>query len=158
MPGSSGVTCSGVCDDATSARMRTPGGRGPRALAWHGPEDPGDWQAVPRTFREGHTETWYAADARLGWWGPDGFTCLVVATADPATLPDKATWYLAANLPRPGGPREADSVHPAASLAEVVRSYGIPHWTEQSGSVKHQAEPRPRCRGLTARTRPKARP
>jgi hypothetical protein len=50
--------------------------------------------------------------ATLGWWGPDGFTRLVVATADPATLPDKATWYLATNLPRPGSPREAASAHP----------------------------------------------
>jgi len=86
---------------------------------------------VTRTFRDGHTETWWAADARLGWWGPDGFTRLVVATADPGTLPDKATWYLATNLPRPGGPREADSPHPAASLAEITRIYGIRHWTEQ---------------------------
>src|SRR5213595_4162399 len=52
-----------------------------RALAWHGPGDPGDWQAVTRTFRDSHTERWFAADARLGWWGPDGFTRLVVATA-----------------------------------------------------------------------------
>ena len=57
---------------------------------------------------------------------------LVVATADPGTLPDKATWYLATNLPRPGGPREADSVHPAADLAEITRIYGIRHWIEQS--------------------------
>ncbi len=56
----------------------------------------------------------------------------MVATADPATLPGKATWYLATNLPRPGGPREADSVHPAADLAEITRIYGIRHWTEQS--------------------------
>jgi len=55
----------------------------------------------------------------------------VVATADPGTLPDRATWYLATNLPRLGGPREAGSVHPAASLAEIVRIYGIRHWTEQ---------------------------
>jgi len=103
-----------------------------RALAWDGPEDPGDWTPVTRTFRDGRTETWRAADATLGWWGPDGFTRLVVATADPGTLPDKATWYLATNLPCPGGPREADSPHPAASLAEVVRIYGIRHWTEQS--------------------------
>ena len=34
---------------------------------------------------------------------------LVVATADPGTLPDKATWYLVTNLARPGGPREAGS-------------------------------------------------
>jgi hypothetical protein len=103
-----------------------------RALAWHGPDDPGDWQAVTRAFRDGRTETWYAADAALGWWGPDGARRLVVATADPATLPDKATWYLVTNLPRPGSPRQAGSPHPAASLAEVVRIYGIRHWIEQS--------------------------
>jgi hypothetical protein len=102
-----------------------------RALAWGGPEDPGDWQPVTRAFRDGHTETWQAADATLGWWGPDGTTRLVVATADPGTLPDKATWYLAANLPRPGGPREAGSPHRAADLAEIVRIYGIRHWIEQ---------------------------
>ena len=103
-----------------------------RDLAWDGPDDPGDWHPVTRTFRDGHTETWWAADAALGWWGPDGARRLVVATADPGTLPDKATWYLVTNLPRPGGPREADSDHPAASLAEIVRIYGIRHWIEQS--------------------------
>ena len=102
-----------------------------RALAWDGPEDPGDWPAVTRTFRDGHAETWWAADATLGGWGPDGVRRLVVATADPGTLPDKATWYLVTNLPRPGGPREPDSPHPAASLAEIVRIYGIRHWIEQ---------------------------
>jgi hypothetical protein len=102
-----------------------------RALAWHGPDDPGDWQAVTRTFRDRHTERWFAADATLGWWGPDGARRLVVATADPAALPPKATWYLVTNLPRPGGPREAGSPHPAASLAEIVRIYGIRHWIEQ---------------------------
>jgi hypothetical protein len=102
-----------------------------RALAWGGPEDPGDWQPVVRTFRDGHAETWWAADATLGWWGPDGARRLVVATADPGALPDKATWYLVTNLPRPGGPREEDSPHPAASLAEVVRIYGIRPWVEQ---------------------------
>ena len=102
-----------------------------RALTWDGLDDPGDWQAVTRAFRGGRTETWFAADASLGWWGPDGARRLVVATADPGTLPDKATWYLVTNLPRPGGPRETDSPHPAADLAEVVRIYGIRHWTEQ---------------------------
>src|SRR5438093_45009 len=102
-----------------------------RDLAWGGPDQPGDWVAVTRTFRDEHTQTWWAADACLGWWGPDGATRLVVATADPATLPEKATWYLATNLPRPGGPREADSPHPAASLAEITRIYGIRHWAEQ---------------------------
>src|SRR5438477_7808962 len=102
-----------------------------RALAWDGPEDPGDWRPVTRTFRDGHAQTWWAAGASLGWWGPDGARRLVAVTADPAALPDKATWYLATNLPRPGGPREADSDHPAAGLAEITRLYGIRHWTEQ---------------------------
>ena len=39
-----------------------------RALAWNGPDDPGDWHPVVRTFRDGHTETWYAADATPGAW------------------------------------------------------------------------------------------
>jgi DDE superfamily endonuclease len=102
-----------------------------RALAWDGPEDPGDWTAVVRTFRDGHAETWWAADATLGGWGPDGVRRLAVATADPGTLPDKATWYLVTNLPRPGGPREPGSPHPAAGLAEIVRLYSIRNWIEQ---------------------------
>jgi hypothetical protein len=102
-----------------------------RALSWGGPDDPGDWTAVRRTFRDGHAETWWAADAKLGGWGPDGVRRLVVATADPAALPDKATWYLVTNLPRPAGPRQQDSPHPAADLAEIVRLYGIRNWIEQ---------------------------
>jgi hypothetical protein len=57
-----------------------------RRLAWNRPDDPGDWHAVTRTLRDGHTETWRAADATIGWWGPDGARRLVVATTDPATL------------------------------------------------------------------------
>src|SRR5690242_11801822 len=34
-----------------------------RELAWGGPEDPGDWTAVTRTFRDGHAGTWWAAPA-----------------------------------------------------------------------------------------------
>jgi SRSO17 transposase len=103
-----------------------------RALAWGGPDAPGDWTPVRRTFRDGHTETWWAAEARLAGWGPDAPTRLVVATTDPHTLPDKATWYLATNLPRPGGPRAATSPHPVADLAEIVRLYGLRIWVEQS--------------------------
>lgn len=102
-----------------------------RELAWGGPGEPGDWQPVTRLFRDGHAETWYAAEATLGWWGPDGTRRLVVATADPGTLPAKATWYLVTNLARPGGPREEESPWPAADLAEVTRIYGIRHWIEQ---------------------------
>ncbi|MBS2546928.1 transposase [Catenulispora sp. NL8] len=58
-----------------------------RILTFTSEEEPGDWTPVTCTFHDGHTETWWAADARLGFWGPDGTTRLVVATADPATLP-----------------------------------------------------------------------
>jgi hypothetical protein len=74
-----------------------------------------------RAFRDGHAETWWAADATLGWSGPDGARRLVAATADPATLPGKATWYLVTNLPRPGGPRKAGSPHPAAERGPARR-------------------------------------
>ena len=103
-----------------------------RALTWTDSESPGDWTPVERTFRDGHTETWWAADASLGFWGPDGNVRLVVATTDPATLPTQSTWYLATDLPRPGSRRTADSSEPPADLAEVVRIYGIRHWIEQS--------------------------
>ncbi|WP_432190431.1 IS701 family transposase [Streptomyces sp. Tue6028] len=103
-----------------------------RLLTWQDAEHPGDWSRIERTFRDGHTATWWAAEASLGWWGPDGNVRLVVATADPATLPAKATWYLATDLPRPGSPRVAESPYPPAALAEIVRIYGLRHWVEQS--------------------------
>ncbi|MFE2869873.1 hypothetical protein [Embleya sp. NPDC059259] len=103
-----------------------------RELSWGGPRDPGDWNAVIRTFRDGHTETWWAADATPGWWGPDGTTRPVVATADPVMLPSKATWYFVTNLPRPGGSREDEAPYPAADPDEIVRIHGIRHWIEQS--------------------------
>jgi len=111
-----------------TARMRTPRWTRPGPCPGTGPRIPATGKPVARAFRDGHTETWWAADAALGWWGPDGTNRLVVTTADPGTLPGKATWYLATNLPRPGGPREAASAHPPADLAEVTRIYGIRHW------------------------------
>ena len=56
-------------------------------LGWHGPSRPGQWRRVIRRFRDGHTETWWAADAQLGGWGPDRRLRLVVATTDPGSLP-----------------------------------------------------------------------
>ncbi len=69
-----------------------------RQLTWNGPDDPGDWTAVTRAFRDGHTATGWVAEARLGWWGPDGNTRLVVATTDPARLPDASTWRFMQNF------------------------------------------------------------
>ncbi|MEV0280138.1 transposase [Streptomyces sp. NPDC050610] len=103
-----------------------------RALTGTDPDHPGDWTPVERRFRDGHTETWWAADARLGGYGPDSPCRLVVATTDPGLLPGKATWYLATNLPHPDAPHATTSTHPPADLAEVVRVYGLRPWIEQS--------------------------
>lgn len=102
-----------------------------KAAGWCDAEHPGAWRPVTRTFHDGHTEAWWAVDARLGFWQPDGEIRLVVATTDPATLPERSTWYLVTNRPRPGSPLAATSPLPAADLAEVVRCYGLRTWVEQ---------------------------
>jgi DDE superfamily endonuclease len=95
-------------------------------LGWRGPNRPGQWRRIQRRFRDGHTETWWAADAQLGGWGPDRRLRLVVATTDPARLPGHSSWYLLTNLPRPSSRRGQQ-----ADLAEVVRLYGLRNWVEQ---------------------------
>jgi hypothetical protein len=102
-----------------------------QALRWDSPAAPGDWTRVVRRFRDGHEEVWWAAEATLGPWGPDGRHRLVVATTDPATLPALSTWYLLTNLPRPDSPCAAASPLAPADLAEVVRLYGLRLWVEQ---------------------------
>jgi hypothetical protein len=97
-----------------------------RELGWGGPGRPGAWRRVTRRFRDGHAETWWAADARLGGWGPDRHHRLVVATTDPARLPKLTTWYLLCNLARPAGRRAQQ-----AQLAEIVATYGLRNWVEQ---------------------------
>jgi SRSO17 transposase len=88
---------------------------------WSSKEQPGAWQPVIRHFRDGHTTTWWALEGIAGPYGPHHPRRLVIATPDPATLPEAATWYLATTLPA----SEAD-------LAEVVRLYGLRIWVEQA--------------------------
>ena len=102
------------------------------SLAWTSPEEPGDWTAVERCFRDGHTERWWAADLRLAGYGPDQTTRLIAATTDPQRLPAPSTCYVLTNLPHPASPRAADSPLAPADLAEVVRLYGLRQWIEQS--------------------------
>jgi SRSO17 transposase len=102
-----------------------------RRGGWHDAEHPGAWQPVVRRFHDGHTERWWAADLRLGLWQPDGAIRFVVATTDPKALPDRSTWYLVTNRPRPGGPQVAQCPLSPADLAEVVRCYGLRTWVEQ---------------------------
>ncbi len=84
-------------------------------LGWRGPARPGQWRRIQRRFRDGHTQTWWAADAVLGGWGPQGRHRLVVATTDPERLPAMstgtccATWLAppAAAPSRPSLPRSS---------------------------------------------------
>ena len=61
-----------------------------------------------------------------------------MATTDPEELTDKATWYLATNLPHPDSKRATESELEAANLAEIIRLYELGMWVEQSyKQVKH---------------------
>jgi len=94
---------------------------------WVSPEQPGAWVPVERTFRDGHTTIWWALEGEAGPYGPERARRLVIATVDPATLPEPATWYLATTLPLA-----------AADLTEIVRLYGLRNWVEQQYKhVKH---------------------
>ena len=88
---------------------------------WLSPQQPGLWVAVHRSFRDGHTETWWALEGIAGPYGPARSRRLVIATPDPATLPEATTWYLTTTLPLA-----------EAELAEVVRCYGLRMWVEQA--------------------------
>jgi hypothetical protein len=102
-----------------------------RELRWGGHDDPGDWTPVVRRFRDGHEETWWAADLVYGPYGPDKPRRAVVATTDPATLPPLTTWYLATNLPHPDAPHAHGAPFAPADLTEIVRLYGLRNWVEQ---------------------------
>jgi SRSO17 transposase len=97
------------------------------AMPFTSPSRPGRWHRVLRSYRDGHTETWWAAEIAYGCYGPNHARRMIVATTDPNTLPALTTWYLATNLPR----RARHGVHRPASLAEVVRLYGLRGWIEQ---------------------------
>jgi hypothetical protein len=103
-----------------------------RTASWVGPDAPGDWQPVVRAFRDGHTETWWALEVQVGPYGPQRRQRAVVATTDPATLPEHATWYLLTNLPAPNTARAQEVALPVADLSEVVRLYALRNWVEQS--------------------------
>ena len=102
------------------------------AADWAGADTPGDWQPVVRTFRGGHTATWWALEVRVGPYGPDKRRRVVIATTDPATLPEHTTWYLVTNLPAPDTAHPPATALPVADIAEVVRLYGLRNWVEQS--------------------------
>lgn len=93
---------------------------------------PGAWQKVTRRFRDGHQEAWWVLEGAAGPYGPTKGQRLVIVTTDPLTLPELNTWYLVTNLPTPEQEQVRNHSLPAASLAEVVRLYGLRVWVEQS--------------------------
>ncbi len=106
--------------------------------AWEDERHPGDWVKVIRRFKDGHQQEWWALEVDVGPYGPQRDRRSVVATTDPKELPDKATWYLATNLPHPDSQRATESELEAANLAEIIRLYGLRMWVEQSyKQVKH---------------------
>jgi SRSO17 transposase len=110
-----------------------------RSQPWHSAEDSGNWQQVMRTFRDGHTEPWWALEVIVeNVYGPQRPLRAVVVTTDPVQLPDMNTWYLLTNLPAPNTKRAASSKHASADVVELVRLYGLRGWVEQSyKQVKH---------------------
>jgi hypothetical protein len=100
--------------------------------SWSGPQQPGDWVRLERSFRDGRVEQWWALEAEGGPYGPERSQRLVVVTTDPATLPERSTSYLVSNLPAPGCERAQKSQHSVADLAEVARLYALRSWIEQS--------------------------
>ncbi len=118
--------------------LRTPA-QAARARVWTSPERPGQWTPVRRAYRDGHTETWWATDCRVGPYRIGGPLRLVVATSDPATLPATSTWSLATTLPRPDLPTTAAPAFPPATYDEIVCLYGLRGWVEQDyKQVKHE--------------------
>ena len=100
-------------------------------IPWESPRAPGGWTAVVRRYRDGHRETWWAADLRLAGMAAEKALRLVAVTTDPARLPADSTWYLLTNLPHPDAPHAATSPIAPAELAEVARLYGLRTWVEQ---------------------------
>ncbi len=86
-----------------------------------------------RSFRDGHTQQWWALEVVEGPYGPHKLHRAFVVSTDPEGLPDISTWYLVTNLPSAGSDREGEeNALPAADLEEVVRLYGLRMWIEQS--------------------------
>lgn len=109
-----------------------------REAGWVSAEQPGRWMRITRTFRDGSTQDWWAVEIEAGPYGPGKTERAVVATTDPATLPELTTWYLITNLPAPTDGAGNASPFPPASLEEIIRLYGLRTWVEQSyKQVKH---------------------
>jgi hypothetical protein len=57
------------------------------AAGWQSPKAPGTWVQIERSFRDGHTETWWALEVKVGPYGPKKPIRAGVGATDPATPP-----------------------------------------------------------------------
>lgn len=109
-----------------------------REAGWQSAEQPGQWERVVRTFRDGSTQDWWALEVVAGPYGPDKTERAIVASTDPLTLPDATTWYLVTNLPALSESPERQAAFAPVCLEEVLRLYGLRMWVEQSyKQIKH---------------------
>jgi hypothetical protein len=77
-------------------------------------------------------------EVKAGPYSPQKARRAVVVSVDPERLPRLGTWYLTTDLPAPGSERAKESELAPASVAEVVRLFGLRMWVEQSyKQVKH---------------------
>ena len=58
---------------------------------WVSAERPGRWIQLTRTFRDDSKQVWWAVEIVAGPYGPGKAERAVVATTDPATLPELTT-------------------------------------------------------------------
>ena len=118
-----------------------------QAALWQGPQAPGHWKRVVRTFGDGHGEDWWALEVTTSPFGPDKPLRAIVVSTDPEHLPDRSTWFLVSNLPAPDSARAKESDLAPASVEEIVRLYGLRIWWSQatSRSSTRWAGPSTRC-------------
>jgi len=76
------------------------------------------WQKVKRRFRDGHRESWWAAELAFLHFGPRKAVRALCVTTDRRRLPPQSTWYLSSNLK-------------GSSLEEITQLYAWRNWTEQ---------------------------
>jgi hypothetical protein len=110
------------------------------AAGWKNAEDAGQWTEVVPTFRDGHQQRWWTLEVVAGPYGTQRAQRALVATTDPERLPRLGRWYLSTNLPAPTDrcEQETKSDLASASVAEVVRLFGLRMWVEQSyKQLKH---------------------
>ena len=120
-----------------------------RDLAWDGPEDPGDWIPVTRTFRDGHAQTWWAADASLGWWGrtAPGAWWWPPPTRVPCRTRRPGTWS-------PTCPGPAGRVKPTARTRPQTWPRSCACTASGTGSSKATSRSRTSWAGPTSRSAP----